>query len=116
LSHSSSSFSLCASLPVRQVSCGQQKVDRFIESLGIAPQWCPNISPMLFKELKNFKSTHTINSMHSNNQTKQFILNCFFNLKLHLRGQMKKVKKGEYGWCIFYTCMNMEHWNTLKLF
>jgi hypothetical protein len=24
-------------------------------------------------------------------------------------GSMKKVKEGEYGWCIFYICMNMEH-------
>jgi hypothetical protein len=32
------------------------------------------------------------------------------------RGKMKKVKKDKYGWCIFYTRINIEHWNLLKLF
>jgi hypothetical protein len=31
-------------------------------------------------------------------------------------GQMKKVKDGEYRWYTFYTCMNIDHWNPLKLF
>jgi hypothetical protein len=31
-------------------------------------------------------------------------------------GQMKRVKEGKYGRCIFYTYMNMEHRNLLKLF
>jgi hypothetical protein len=25
-----------------------------------------------------------------------------------------RIKENEYGWCIFYTCMNMEHWNQSK--
>jgi hypothetical protein len=28
----------------------------------------------------------------------------------------ERVKEGEYGWHIFCTCMNMEHWNLFKSF
>jgi hypothetical protein len=28
----------------------------------------------------------------------------------------KEGKGDKYGWSIFYTCMNMEHWNHLKSF
>jgi hypothetical protein len=26
----------------------------------------------------------------------------------------KTLKEGEYGWCTFYTSVNMEHWNLFK--
>jgi hypothetical protein len=29
---------------------------------------------------------------------------------------MKKLEEGEYGWCTFYTSMNMEHWNRFQSF
>jgi hypothetical protein len=32
------------------------------------------------------------------------------------RGEMKRVKEGEYGSSIFYTHINMEHWKLLKSF
>jgi hypothetical protein len=31
-------------------------------------------------------------------------------------GYMMRVNEGEYGCCIFYICMNMEHWNLSKSF
>jgi hypothetical protein len=31
-------------------------------------------------------------------------------------GQKERVKEGEYGGNILYSCMKIEHWNLLKLF